>query len=446
MPRVVQRHGLQRLLKRSSNHICRPGLKHRVPLLARYRVSKRHSVFFVLHSVPIGAQFAMLDLPIIQLVRRPGMIEFGWGHPDPALLPVAALRRAATQALDRFGAAALAYGADPGAGPLRAWLIEHIARTEGRAPTPEQIAITGGASHALDQICTLWTRPGDVVLVESPTYHLAVRILRDHPLDLVPVPADADGLQVDALAATIAKLRRAGRTPRLLYTVPTFHNPTGVSMSAPRRAALVELAAAAELLIVEDDVYRELAYDGPAPPSLWSMAPSGAVARLGSFSKALAPGLRLGWLTGDPALIARIVGSGLQDSGGGTNHFTAMVVAAFCAAGEFEEHVARLRAAYHARRDALAHALARHLPPGCSWRLPAGGYFIWVTLPEGLDAEALLPHAEAAGVAYLPGAQFSLGNGSTNALRLAFSLHNEAELAEGARRMGAVLRAAISAG
>jgi 2-aminoadipate transaminase len=379
-------------------------------------------------------------LPTIQLVRRPGIIELGWGHPGPELLPIAEMRRATAAALDRDGAAALTYGADQGAGPLLAWLIERIARTEGRAVAPDEVMITGGVSHGLDQLCTLYAAPGDVVLVEAPTYHLAVRILRDHQLDLVPVPADASGLQVDALADTIAELRRAGRRPRLLYTIPTFHNPTGASLSAPRRAALVELAAAEELLIVEDDVYRELAYDGPAPPSLWSLAPPGTVARLGSFAKSLAPGLRLGWLTGGPALIGRVAGCGLLDSGGGTNHFTAMAVAELCAAGLFDAHVERLRTTYRARRDALLQALAEHLPPGCAWTAPAGGYFTWVTLPSGVEAAELLPRAEAAGVAYLPGTRFYLDGSGASALRLAFSLYPPDELAEAARRLGQAIR------
>jgi DNA-binding transcriptional MocR family regulator len=383
----------------------------------------------------------MNDLfPTTQLVRRPGIIELGWGHPDAALLPVAEMRGAAMAALDRAGAAALTYGADQGAGPLLAWLRERIARTEGRAPAPDEIVITGGVSDALDQLCTLYTRPSDVVLVESPTYHLAVRILRDHPLDLVPVPADEYGLQVDALAAMIAGLRRAGRQPRLLYTVPTFHNPTGVCLSQERRAALIALAAAEELLIVEDDVYRELAYDGPAPPSLWSLAPPGTVARMGSFAKALAPGLRLGWLTANAELAVRLATSGVRDSGGGPNQFAAMIVAAFCEAGLFEQHVARLRSAYRARRDALLAALTAHLPPGCGVLVPAGGYFVWVTLPEGIDAGALLPGAEAAGVSFLPGTRFHLDGGGARTLRLAFSLYGEDELVEGAGRLGAVLR------
>ncbi len=382
------------------------------------------------------------DPRIVQLTHRPGVIDLGWGHPDPALLPAAALREAVGAALDRLGPDALAYGAVRGPAPLRDWLGERIARTEGRAPAPGEILITGGISHALDQLCTLLARPGDVALVESPTYHLAVRILREHPLDLVPVPADDGGLRVDALAATVATLRRAGRAPRLLYTVPTFHNPTGVSLDPARRRALVELAAAEGLTVIEDDAYRELAYDGPAPPSLWSLAPPGAVVRLGSFSKAVAPGLRLGWLTADAATVARLADGGLLDSGGGVNHFTACAVAAFCGAGRFEEQVARLRAAYRARRDALAGALREHLPAGCRWRAPAGGFFVWARLPDGLDAAALLPRAVEGGVAYLPGARCHLDGGPAETLRLAFGLYPPEALAEAARRLGAVVRAA----
>jgi DNA-binding transcriptional MocR family regulator len=385
----------------------------------------------------------MLKLPTIQLIRRPGIFELGWGHPNAALLPVEGLRQATNEALDRWGAEALNYGADQGAGPLLAWLAERIGRTEGRAPAQDQIMITGGVSQALDQICTLCTQPGDIVLVESPTYHLAIRILRDHPLELVPVPADDSGLRVDALAAAIAKLRRAGRQPRLLYTVPTFHNPTGTSLEAERRKALAELASTEGLLVVEDDVYRELSYDGPAPPSLWSLAPAGAVVRLGSFAKSLAPGLRLGWLTAGAATTGRIIDSGLLDSGGGVNHFTALIVAQLCASGRYDQQIAQLRAAYRARRDALLAGLSTYLPPGCDWTTPGGGFFVWVRLPEGLDTAELLPRAEAAGVAYIPGARFHTAGGGANALRLAFSLYKPEELLDAAARLGDVIREAM---
>jgi DNA-binding transcriptional MocR family regulator len=386
----------------------------------------------------------MLDhFPTIQLVLRPGIIDLGWGHPDPALMPIEAMRHATAAALDVYGADALMYGADPGAGPLRSWLAERIGQREGRTPAPAEIMITGGSSHGLDQLCTLCTQPGDIVLVESPTYHLAVRILRDHPLELVPVPADQHGVQVEPVAATLAGLQREGRRARMLYTVPTFHNPTGASLSMERREALVKLAAEHNLLIVEDDVYRELAYDGDAPPSLWSMAAPGTVARLGSFAKSLAPGLRLGWLTADAALVRRIVGGGLLDSGGGLNHFTALAVAQMGMLGLFDEQVARLRATYRARRDALLDALMEYLPHGCTWTKPHGGFFVWVRLPEGTDAAALLPRAEAAGVSYVPGARFHLDGRGANTLRLAFSLYAEDDLREGARRLGRALEAGL---
>ncbi len=381
-----------------------------------------------------------MNLPIVQIVLRPGITDLGWGHPDPTLLPVQMMRQATATALDRFGADALAYGIDQGAGPLLAWLIERIGQAEGRVPAIDEIMITGGASHALDQICTLCTQPGDAILVESPTYHLAVRILRDHPLDLVPVPVDADGLRIDALAEAIANLRRAGRTPRFLYTIPTFHNPTGASLSMERRRALVDLAATEDFLIVEDDVYRDLAYDGPAPPSLWSMAPAGVVARMGSFAKSLAPGLRLGWLTGGAAMVQRIVGGGLLDSGGALNHFTAVIVATLCMDGLFDQQVNHLRTVYRARRDALVGALRASLPAGSSVMVPGGGFFTWVRLPEGFDAVQLLPRAEAVGVAYLPGSRFHLDGGGTNTLRVAFSLYPPEILEDAGNRLGQALR------
>ncbi len=381
----------------------------------------------------------MPELPIIQLTLREGILDLGWGHPDGALLPVEAMRRAAARALEHYGADTLAYGDAHGPGPLRAWLVARIAAREGRAPDPSELMITGGASQGLDLVCALLTRPGDVALVESPTYHLAVRILRDHPLELVPVPRDEGGLRLDALEQIVAGLRRSGKAPRLLYTVPTFHNPTGISLAGERRGALVELAEAGDFVIVEDDVYRELSYDGPAPASLWSMAPAGRVVRLGSFAKSLAPGLRLGWLTADAATVARIADGGLLDSGGGVNHFTAMAVAALCEAGDFDAQVERLRAAYRERRDALVAALREHLPPSCAVDSPAGGFFVWVRLPQGADASALLPAAERAGVSYIPGARFHLDGAGANTLRLAFSLYGPAELREAARRLGGAL-------
>ena len=382
----------------------------------------------------------MAALPLVQIVHRPSIIDLGWGHPDPALLPVDAIRRACASALERFGPDALQYGHVAGPGPLLEWLITRIAQSEGHAPASDEVMITGGNSSALECIVTMCTLPNDTVLVESPTYHLAIRILRDHRLNLIPVPSDGNGMVVEALAAQLVDLKHSGTRVRALYTVPTFGNPTGASLSEARRELLVELAAAEELLIIEDDVYRELAYDASAPRSLWSMAPSGTVARMGSFSKSLAPGLRLGWLTASRDLIGRLTHSGVLESGGGVNHFTAMAVAMLCEAGDFDAHVARLCAAYRTRRDALLAALREHLPSGCRFDTPAGGFFVWLTLPSGISSDLLLSQAEASGTSYAPSTKFYLGAGGHNALRLAFSLYSSAKLAEAARRLGYAIR------
>jgi 2-aminoadipate transaminase len=375
-------------------------------------------------------------LPVGQFVARDGIIDLGWGHPDPDLLPVDGIRRASARALDRYGPDALNYGYPAGPGPLIAWLCDRLGEVDARPPTPDGVVVTAGNSQGLDQVATLLTAPGEVVLVESPTYYLALRIFRDHPVELTPVAADHHGLRVDVLADTLSRLRRRGRRVSLLYTVPTFNNPMGVSLGAERRQRLVDLAAEEQITIVEDDVYRELSYDGRAPASLWSLAPPGVVVRLGSFAKSLAPGLRTGYITSDPATTTRIRDSGLLDSGGGISHFAALVVAEFAASGDYARNVERLRAAYRARRDALISALSDRLEGRAHWLPPAGGYFVWLTLPLGQDAAALLPLAESEGTSYVPGANFyTRPSDGHRSLRLAFSRYPEETLTEAVRRL-----------
>lgn len=397
-------------------------------------------------------------LPITQFVDRPGAIDLAWGHPDPALLPVDELAAATEDALTRFGPDALAYGAPAGPGPLIEEVVARLRIVDRRAPTTAETYICPGASPGLEQAAALLAEPGDVVLVEAPTYHFALQILGGHPVELRGIPIDDDGLIVDALREELIALRGAGRRARFLYTIPTYHNPTGVSLAPARRTALVELAAAAGLLVVEDDVYRELPYDGPAPASLWSEAPAGTVLRLGSFAKSLAPGLRVGYLTADATVAARFAGQGYLDSGGALSHLPGLVVATYMADGRYARNVERLRAAYRERRDALLDAFATHLPAGSTWTHPAGGYFSWVTLPAG-DAGAARGAVEAAGSGYIPGTAFCLAAdrgasragpfaaGAGRSFRVAFSRYPVDGLRESARRLGEGLaRAGIDGG
>ena len=369
-----------------------------------------------------------------------GAIPFVYGHPDPDLLPVEKIIAAAEQALRARGRLALQYGPEQGYGPLLDYLIGKVERDEGLHIARANIMLCAGAAQGLDTAARLFTRSGDVVLVEAPSYHEAIATLRDHPVELRQVPMDDQGLVVEALAERLEVLKRAGRRVAFLYTIPTFQNPAGITLTAERREALVELAAEQGLLLVEDDVYRDLCYEGRVPPSLFELAGGRGVIRLGSFSKILAPGLRLGWIIAEATVIRQIATCGLKGNEGGANPFVAHVVAAFCQEGWLEPHITRLVARYRARRDALVVALEREMSDDVRWTRPAGGFFVWLTLPAPLEAEAVLAESTERGVVFAPGVRFFAEGGGRRNLRLPFSFLSEAQMAEGVRILAEVIR------
>jgi len=378
-----------------------------------------------------------------------GAIPFVYGHPDPDLLPVEKIIAATERALRARGRLALQYGPEQGYGSLLDYLIGKVERDEELRISRADIMLCAGAAQGLDTVARLFTHPGDVVLVEAPSYHEAIATLRDHPVELRQVLMDDQGLVVEALAERLEVLKRAGRRVAFLYTIPTFQNPTGITLTAERREALAELASERELLLVEDDVYRDLCFEGRVPPSLFELAGGRGVIRLGSFSKILAAGLRLGWIIAEPEVIQRIVGCGLKGNEGGANPFVAHVVAAFCQEGWLEPHIARLVGCYRSRRDALLAALEQEMPDGVRWTRPAGGFFVWLTLPEPLEAEAVLAESTERGVLFTPGVRFfaeaSEGGGRRN-LRLPFSFLSEAQMAEGVRVLARVIKEQRSRG
>lgn len=369
-------------------------------------------------------------------------IDLGVGHPDESLLPLEELRRSAAARLGEGDASLLQYGLEAGDPGVREELARFLARRDGAAPVPDPgtLLLTAGASQALDLLCTLLLRPGDAVVVEEPSYFLALRLFADHGLRVVAAPGDGAGPDPEALAALLAREK-----PRMLYLVPAFANPTGQTLAPERRARLAGLCREHDVWLVADEVYRLLAHDAPPPRTLARPEGEPHVVALGSFSKILAPGLRLGWIHGPTELIGRLEGSGLLQSGGGLNPFTAALVGRALRDRLVDDHLDRALAAYRERSRALHRALAEALPESTPTTPPDGGYFLWTRLP-GVDAGDLLPAAQARGVGYQPGSRFSPSGGQRDRVRLSFSYYEPGALREGALRLAHVYRDALARG
>jgi 2-aminoadipate transaminase len=363
------------------------------------------------------------------------------GHPDPTSLATPEFRSALAMAADAPDFyQGLQYGPDAGTASLVEFLMAKIGREQGVAIGPANIMLVAGATHAVDLLARLYAKPGGVVLIEAPTYPDAIHVFRDHQIELHAIPMDDGGLIVGALEERLAWLRGQDKSPSFLYTIPTFHNPRGSTVSDARRREVLELAARFGFMIVEDDVYRDLASNGPVPNSFFALAHGQRVCSIGSLSKTLAPGLRLGWLVAPPDVIQTCLACGTTQMGGGASPFSAQVVAQYCHSGYWEPHIQRLRAIYLARRDQMLAALERYMPAGTTWTRPEGGFFIWLTLPSTVGASAVKQTALAAGVAVAAGEPFFLDpREGEQHLRLAYSYAAPEELDVGIRILGNVV-------
>jgi DNA-binding transcriptional MocR family regulator len=367
--------------------------------------------------------------------RREGIINFGVGHPSDDLLPVDLLRAAADEYLREAPAGDLNYGTRQGAPVFRETLAAFLGSSYGAPASAEGLFVTGGISQALDTVCLQLTDPGDTIFIEEPTYSRMFRIFADHGLNVVGIPVDEDGLVIDVLVSELARTR-----PKFLYTIPSFHNPGGQTLSANRREQLLELSREFDFLIVADEVYQLLFYDDPPPAAFGCRADSERVLSLGSFSKILAPGLRLGWIQTSPPLIERLLENGAVCSGGSLNHFTSLVVRPIIESGRLASHIERLRDAYRLRVETMDTALHEHLEGVASWRRPGGGYFFWLELAGDIDTTELNRRADRHDVLFDPGEHSSCCGGLTNFLRLCFAYYGDAEIREGVARLAAALR------
>ena len=378
---------------------------------------------------------AMRDL--MAITERPEVISLAGGLPDTSTFPAETFAKIMARVAVDSCAAALQYGPTEGLARVKD-AIAFVMEAEGTPVDPDHVLVTTGGQQVIDLVCKTLLDPGDVVVAEAPTYPGAVPAFSSYQAEVVQVGMDGDGMVVDELEATLDRLERDGRRPKFIYTIPNFQNPAGVTMSLPRRRRLVEVARERELLVLEDNPYGLLRYEGEPLPTLRSLDRGEFVIYLGTFSKILSAGLRLGWAVAPrPVLEKMNVGKAATDlcSSSLTQHF----VAAYFAEGRWEEYLRSLRDLYRRRRDTMLDALAEHFPAEAEWTRPEGGLFIWATLPEFLDTTDLLAAALQRNVAFVPGRAAYLDGRGASSLRINFSGVGEDDIREGVRRIGEVV-------
>jgi len=370
---------------------------------------------------------------ILKVTTQPDVISFAGGLPAPELFPVEGVLAAAERVLRGGGACqALQYGETEGYLPLREWVAGEMAR-RGAPCSSDEVLITSGSQQALDLLGRVFLDPGDVVLTENPTYLAAIQAFQAYEARFVPVPTDADGIIPSALPELVARHR-----PKFLYIIPNFQNPTGVTLSGPRRSELMRTAVELGLLVVEDDPYRQLRYTGEHLPPVKAWDGDGLLLYTSTFSKTIAPGLRLGWLVAPAPILARLVVA-KQAADLHSSSLDQRIAFEYLSTGENERHLERTRAAYRQRHAAMDQALRQHLPADYRWTRPEGGMFLWVTCPDWVDTAQLLAPALERKVLFVPGRDFFPDGGGHNFMRLNFSNSTPERINEGVMRLAGLL-------
>jgi 2-aminoadipate transaminase len=378
---------------------------------------------------------AMRDL--MAVTSRPEVISLAGGLPDTSTFPPQTFAAQMTRIAQESSADALQYGPTEGFERTKDCILE-VMGAEGMLPEPEDLIVTTGGQQALDLVCKTLVDPGDVVICEAPTYPGAVPVFCSYQADVRQIETDAEGMRIDELEAELDRLASLGRRPKFVYSVPNFQNPAGVTLSLERRRRLVELARLHQMLIVEDNPYGLLRYGGEPMAPLYQLDGGDYVIYVGTFSKILSPGIRLGWAVAPPPVMQKMV-LGKQAADLCTSTLTQYFVHEYFAEGRWRRYVESLSEIYRERRDVMVEALRAHFPPDATWNEPQGGMFIWATLPEYIETGDLLAKALRHNVAFVPGqAAFVDGRGGSS-MRLNFSGVTEDEIREGVRRIGEVI-------
>jgi DNA-binding transcriptional MocR family regulator len=360
----------------------------------------------------------------------PGTINFGIGQPSADLLPLELVRQASQSFFDSAQPFDLNYGATEGDERFLDSIATFLTKNYFSEAASDELFVTGGNSQALDMVSVIFADYGDTVFVEEPSYFLAFQILRDHGLNIVGIPVDGDGIRVDVLQRELASHK-----PAFLYTIPSYQNPGGQCTSEERRRQIVQLAEEHDFLIVADEVYQLLYYYDPPPPAYGTMVNSARVVSLGSFSKILAPAMRLGWIQTSASLRNKIMASGFINSGGSINHFSSHIVRQTINNGDLDLHINNLRRVYRGRVEAMDDTLHEYFDDIAKWKRPDGGYFFWIQFDESVDTDTLREKARELETGFQGGAVFSSKGNCSNCLRLSFAHYDEDDIREGIARM-----------
>lgn len=376
---------------------------------------------------------------MLHLTRRPGVISFAGGMPDPAAFPVEAFREAANRILEEQGRDILQYGTTEGYPPLKAFLSDWTAPRMGRKLEEDEILITAGSTQVVDLLSWATIDPGDFVICEEATFLGSTGTMRNHGASFITVPCDADGMQVELLPSLLQEARARGRKVKYIYTIPNFHNPLGCTMSLPRRRQLVQIAQEWEIPILEDDPYGYIRFDGEHLPSLFSLDERGIVIYAGSFSKILAPGTRVGWAGGDREIIRKMAVF-KQAVDVCTSVVAQSQVYKYCELGFLDAFLPKIVDHYRKKRDDFETAMRRFLPlEEVSWVKPEGGYFYWLQTPR-ISARTLFDRAIEKKVAFVVGEPFFPNGGGENAFRMCFTFASTEQTDEGMKRLGEAMR------
>ncbi len=374
---------------------------------------------------------------ILKIIQSSDVISLAGGMPDPTTFPVEEIKEICSQILTRDSARALQYSSTEGLLKLREFLFQWL-NMDAKKYTTDNIIISSGSQQGLDLVSKALLDPGDIVIVELPSYLAALNVFRSYGAEMIGIPMDSEGMQMESLEDTLEKITSKGKKVKFVYTISNFQNPAGVTMSLPRRKKMLEIAQKYDFFILEDNPYDKLRFEGEPIPSIFSFDYEGRVINLGTFSKILCPGLRLAWVSGNEEIIEKIA-TLKQATDLCTTMLNQLIASEYCEQGYIDKNIESNISIYKDKRDIMLQSLEKYFPEGTSWTKPNGGFFVFVTLPEYIDTDEMFSDAIKEKVAYVSGSSFYADGKGKNTMRLSFCYPSKEDIEEGIKRLGKVI-------